>query len=166
MINAPVKNLSLRRKYMGSDWNFVPDTNIPKTTRLKAPELDIIDEKFQNIIIEPLGQPNKVEKLNLIKSQSKYIMPSKESESKVNSARYRSPWYIPPKYWQRLAAIPEKNTEYIENRAKNLYYFLHKSEPSLNPLKDKQKINNKNELKYSQSQDKLASLPPVQNYKK
>ncbi|OMJ96008.1 hypothetical protein SteCoe_383 [Stentor coeruleus] len=165
-----MKNQSLKRKYMGSDWYFVPDTEFPKTVRLQPLKLDEIEEKFTNIQVETYRNEKKLSR-NLSENsfqmqKSKIIQNPSEQNAKV-SARYRNPWYIHPKYWQQLALIPEKNTDFLKSRAKNLYYFLHKSQPNLkDPLRKSSIRNNHYDLLYSESQNKLAGLSTVHNYKK
>lgn len=154
-----MKKLSLRQKYMGADWNFVADTEIPKTSKFNGMELEEIEEKFQNFGSHcfDIDKPRK----QLVQSQSK----PKEFE-KISRLRYQSPWYIAPKHWEKLAKLPEIQKKQAEHRAKNLYYFLHKSEPSLNPLKTLKSPIQEHEKQYMETQKNLMSLPALSNYKK
>ena len=142
-----MKSQTLRQKYMGSDWYFVPDVKLPKTSRYNPEKLDEIDTKFKNMYIEPdvpIGKLNRKQSEELfVKAISSRALAKAETEAKLKSLRYRSPWYIPPKHWQKLAQIPEVNMDYAENRAKNLYYYLHKNQPNLNPLRKNSVRNNK-----------------------
>jgi hypothetical protein len=162
-----IKIQSLRRKFMGSDWKFSIDEKYPKTSRRDQDDIKEIDEKFKKIqIISPKPLDHQQSEPMLGNLQPKKTLKHVASEN-FSKPRYRSPWYIDPKQWNYLAKAPETNRNYIENRSKNLYYFLHKREPDLNPLKKPTSItSNKYETQYNQTQNKLASLGTVQNYKK
>jgi hypothetical protein len=156
---------------MGSDWCFVPDAEIPKTSRVQPLSLGEIDEKFNRVKLIENKSAKKLSRHTsehlLHKGQSKLLQTTSEKDLKALSSRYRSPWYINPKQWQQLALIPEKNTDFLVNRAKNLYYFLHKSMPNLkHPLKKESLKSNQNNKIYLETQSKLAELTTVHNYKK
>lgn len=155
---------SLRRKYMGAEWLFVDDPELPKTNRACPDDIKLLDEKFSKVCIE---NPITYAKINRYRSQENLMKPS-ESLKSLNgkSNKYRCPWYIHPKHWQQLSKVPEVKKDDVQNRAKNLYYFLHKSEPNLNPLNKRDEKMNKYDMLYTESQKKLASLPIVHNYKK
>lgn len=157
---------NLRRRFMGDEWLFVEDDDekVAKSSRIESDDLYIIDEKFKKMSIEKQGF-NKVDR-NF--SQPQLLRaPASLANLKSKTSKYRSPWYINPKYWQQLSMIPEVNRKDTEERAKNLYYFLHKSEPNLNPLRSGRHGNSaKFENQYAETQKKLAGLQTVQNYKK
>ncbi|OMJ94405.1 hypothetical protein SteCoe_2458 [Stentor coeruleus] len=166
-----MKSQCSRRKYIGSDWYFVPDTEIPKTSRVQPPKLREINEKFNHVKLIENKSTKKLSRHTSehlhYKGQSKMVQTTSEKNLKVLSTRYKSPWYINPQQWQQLALIPEKNTDFLVNRAKNLYYFLHKSMPNLKyPLKKENLENSQNNQIYLETQSKLAELTTVHNYKK
>jgi hypothetical protein len=163
-----MKQQTLRQKYMGADWYFVPDVQMPRTSRYGGERLETIDERFKNMCIDSGKQSDDMNRRRSENVIGKAIL-SQEIEKKsasVKKFKYRSPWYIPAKHWQKLAEIPEVNKDYMENRAKNLYYFLHKSPPNVNPLRQKDGETNQYEMRYSEGQNMLARLPSVQDYKK
>lgn len=164
-----MKYSSLQRKYMGSDWNFVDDPKLPKTTRFESAEIKTIDYKFSCMQLHT----SRSKPLQSQQSEASFAkplpkLPNSSSMPSITqkSAKYRSPWYIPPKYWQKLSSISEANNNLIENRAKNFYYYLHKSQPNVNPLKKRDFKRNPIDLMYSETQNKLATLNTVNDYKK
>jgi hypothetical protein len=106
---------------MGDEWLFVDDKQVIKSHRPEPSDLIVLDEKFKKISIEKQNSPKRLEKAA---SQERFMKPSLVGLN--GKTKYRSPWYINPKYWQQLSMIPEVNRKDIENRAKNLYYFLHR----------------------------------------
>lgn len=148
---------SLKRKYMGTDWLFVNDPELPKTNRACLDDVRLLDEKFSKVCIE---NPISPQKLNKYTRQESYLkIPKSLTSIKGKSSKYRCPWYIHPKYWQQLSLAPETKKDDIQNRAKNLYYFLHKSEPNLNPLSKRDEKMNRVDMLYVESQKKLALIP-------
>ena len=164
-----MKKLSLQQKYLGSDWNFILDPSIPKSSHIDLNPIEAIDEKFYNIMIDTTRSAKtidqKTNEQRLLKSQSSKILSQTKQPSKSH-LRYRSPWYIAPKYWQQLAKIPEVPINQVERRAKNLYYFLHKAQPNANPLQKKGSKVSVHESQYTETREKLATLPIVHKYKR
>lgn len=163
-----MKKQSFRTKHVGNDWRFIRDSEFPKSPRSKPKELDFIEEKFQSLKIDSskayIPTERRRSDLWILKNQPLNTTKSEKNIKKTDSTNYRSPWYIHPKHWQNLASIPQIDNNYIKDRAKNLYHFLHKSEPNLNSLKRKKPFCNNLDAQYSDTQNKLANLPVVHNY--
>ncbi|CAG9333747.1 unnamed protein product [Blepharisma stoltei] len=80
--------------------------------------------------------------------------------------QYKSPWYVQPKYWDKLALIPAVQYGKERERAANIYYHLH--ERKIDPKNFSFEVEENTELdeRLLNAQSQLAELPSIHRFKK
>ncbi|CAG9317735.1 unnamed protein product [Blepharisma stoltei] len=79
---------------------------------------------------------------------------------------YKSPWYISPRNWEKLANISTAKVQDEEERIKNLYYNLHMRKKKFNLYaKEKKELATDLDIRHEKAQAQLVTLPAVQKYK-
>lgn len=90
------------------------------------------------------------------------IVPRSSNYVNYDSKRYYCPYYIKPKFWEKINSAPRFDEKFEIEKIYNFYNFMHSEKVASNPFRSSEKTETK---QCEINKQKFAVLPAVHKYK-